>query len=80
MPFLSSGVLRLVVAGSVVAAAWLVALPWIARQPAEQSRWQTLQAAGVDPSAMYYSELDAMRPILERLNVSERRKTSSSLP
>lgn len=60
-----------VAALAAVAGVWMIALPWVARQPAESARWQALQQAGIDPSAMYYSELDAMRPILERLNRNE---------
>lgn len=58
---------------SIVALCWLIVLPWIARQPAEQASWETLQRAHIDPSAMYYTELEAMEPILERLNAQQRR-------
>ncbi len=61
---------KLLTAGTLVAAAWLVVLPWIARQPAEQAGWEALQRVGIDPSAMYYTELEAMEPILQRLNAN----------
>lgn len=47
---------------------WLIVLPWLARQPGMHARLDWLDARGIDPSAMYYTELDAMQPILARLN------------
>jgi hypothetical protein len=70
--------LKLLLASAVIAGAWLVALPWIARLPAQNESWRALEAAGIDPSAMYYSELEAMAPILNRLNLGERMEASSS--
>ncbi len=64
--------IRFVLTVTIVAGVWMIILPWIARQPAEYDRWNALQQAGIDPSAMYYPELEAMRPILERLNRAER--------
>jgi hypothetical protein len=64
---------RLILSITMICGTWLVALPWIARQPAELESWRQLQGSKIDPSAMYYSELKAMEPILDRLNVGERR-------
>jgi hypothetical protein len=64
--------LRLVLAAILIVGIWTIVLPWIAKQPAERDRWKTLQQAGIDPSAMYYSELEAMAPILHRLNDRQR--------
>lgn len=50
---------------------WLVALPWIARQPRMAAHLQWLEDQGIDGGAMYYTELEAMKPILEKL---ERRR------
>ena len=50
---------------------WLVVLPWIARQPRMAAHLQWLQDQGIDGGAMYYTELEAMKPILEKL---ERRR------
>ncbi|MFG0334771.1 MAG: hypothetical protein ACF8TS_15560 [Maioricimonas sp. JB049] len=66
-----SGVLRLLVAMAGVSLLWLVVLPWLARRPAMQARSDWLDERGIDPSAMYYTELEAMEPILQRL---ERRR------
>jgi len=63
-----SGISRLILSLAIVAGAWLIALPWIARQPAEHDSWTSLNQSGIDPSAMYYSELEVMKPILERIN------------
>lgn len=52
-------------------ALWLVALPWIARQPRMAAHLQWLEDQGIDGGAMYYTELEAMKPILEKL---ERRR------
>lgn len=50
---------------------WLVVLPWIARQPRMAAHLQWLEDQGIDAGAMYYTELEAMKPILEKL---ERRR------
>jgi hypothetical protein len=49
-----------------LAAIWLVLLPWIGSQPAMNARIEWLDQRGIDPSAMYYTELDAMKSILRR--------------
>ncbi len=63
--------IRLVLLMSSLAGIWLVALPWIARQPQMAAHLQWLEDQGIDGGAMYYTELEAMEPILERL---ERRR------
>lgn len=55
----------------VLAGIWLVLLPWVARQPRMANRLQWLEDKRIDGGAMYYTELEAMEPILERL---ERRR------
>jgi hypothetical protein len=50
-----------------IAAVWLLFLPWIATQPSTAERLRFLEERGIDPSAMYYTELDAMDRILDRL-------------
>lgn len=49
---------------------WLLVLPWIASRPSVEAHLRWLDEQGIDPSAMYYTELDAMKPILSRLNRS----------
>ena len=58
--------LKLALATVTTAIIWLVILPWMARRPAMQSHLQWLENKGVDPSAMYYTELEVMDQILER--------------
>lgn len=57
----------LATAALCVAAVWLILLPWLASQPAIFSRLVFLEQRGIDPSAMFYTELDAMDPILDRI-------------
>ncbi len=58
---------RLVLAGSLIGVIWLQVLPWIAVQPPMAAHLEQLDEQGIDPSAMFYTELDAMEPILWRL-------------
>ena len=63
---------RLVVSVGVIVILWLVVLPWLASRPAMSRHLQWLDDSGIDPSAMYYTELEAMEPILDRLNKQQR--------
>lgn len=51
-----------------MAAIWGIALPWIASRPTIARRLSDLEAQGIDPSAMYYTELPAMEHVLFRLD------------
>lgn len=46
---------------------WLLVLPQLAREPSRAAHIQALHAAGIDPSAMYYSELEMMPNTIQRL-------------
>ncbi len=46
---------------------WLVVLPWWAARPHMHEHLQWLDEKQVDPSAMYYTELEAMQPILTEM-------------
>lgn len=59
--------IRLALATSLIAVIWLQVLPWIAEQPEMAAHLEHLDEHGVDPSAMFYTELEAMEPILRRL-------------
>lgn len=76
--FLNSGQWKLLVAVSVLAVVWLGILPWYSRQPAMEAHLQWLDERGIDPSAMYYTELEAMQPILQRLERPETLTNKSS--
>ena len=63
-----TGLIRLAGICLLTAAIWLVALPRLAEFP-PVARWlQWLDDHKVDPSAMYYTEVEALKPTLERLN------------
>ena len=61
---------------SVIAAIWLVLLPWWARRPAIQARIHQLDQQGIDPSAMFYTELEAMSDILKKLPAAPGRSSA----
>jgi len=67
-----TGIVRLALCAVVIGLVWCIVLPRLASQPRmrEYSRW--LDERGIDPSAMYYTELEAMEPILHRLERSRR--------
>lgn len=50
-----------------LSAIWLVVLPMVAKERRTAAYLHWLDERGIDPSAMYYTELDAMKPILDRL-------------
>ncbi len=47
---------------------WCWILPWLSARPSISHRLQFLDQRGIDPSAMYYTELAVMEPILERID------------
>lgn len=61
-----SGIGRLAAVCIGAAVAWLGVLPAIAARPAVKARLDELDAKGIDPSAMYYSELPAMDDVQVR--------------
>ncbi len=62
-----NGVIALSVSIIAIGLVWGVALPWYAAQPAMKEHLQFLEEQGIDPSAMFYTELDAMDKILEKI-------------
>ena len=64
--------LKFLLALGAVAAIWLIALPMVGRSSIVAARIDWLDKKKVDPSAMYYTELEAMGPILERLAREQR--------
>lgn len=61
------GLWQLGLCSGLIAFVWLLVLPWVATQPRMAAHLEQLRDQGVDPSAMFYTELDAMEPILQRL-------------
>lgn len=59
---------RCLLACGALAGLWGGVLPWLASQPRIAEHMQWLDEQGIDAGAMYYTELDAMQPILQRLH------------
>jgi hypothetical protein len=57
---LDTGGVRLVIAGGLLTLIWLVMLPALTRQRDVAARIDRLESQGIDPTAIFYSELDAM--------------------
>ena len=47
---------------------WLWILPWLSELPSQKANIEWLREQRIAPSARYYTEVEAMEPILERLN------------
>ncbi len=47
---------------------WCGVLPWVAAQPKMKQHLTFLDERGIDPSAMFYTELDAMDAILHKVD------------
>jgi hypothetical protein len=62
-----TGIIRLLLSGVVIAIVWCVVLPQMAGLPQVREYMNWLDERGIDPTAMYYTELPAMDPILDRL-------------
>ncbi|EMI52721.1 hypothetical protein [Rhodopirellula sallentina] len=69
--FLRAASFSLVIA--VLSIVWLVLLPAYARQPKMRQHLQWLDEKGIDPSAMYYTELEIMDEILAKQRRAELR-------
>jgi len=57
-PCFRSGV-QLAIAAVAVTVLWLVVLPWIASRPRMAAHLQWLDNRGIDPSAMFYTDLES---------------------
>ena len=60
--------LALVLWSAGIAVVWLIVLPWVSSLPGQKKNIEWLREQRIDPSARYYTEVEAMEPILERLN------------
>lgn len=65
---------RLALVGLALVVVWGILLPAVSRQPAVSTWIRDLEEQGINPSAMYYTELESFQPVLERLNRELRRK------
>lgn len=68
-----SGMGGLLLSALLLFAAWVVMLPWLAARPTINAHLRWLDERRIDPGAMYYTELEAMAPILDQLNKRQRR-------
>ncbi|MCL4207938.1 MAG: hypothetical protein KJ000_36085 [Pirellulaceae bacterium] len=59
--------LRLACWTSVAAAVWLVILPWVTARPHMQRRIDFLEQRRIDPSAMFYTEVESMNEVRQRM-------------
>ena len=66
----TTGGIRLALATIAMVLTWVFFLPWLAKRPTVEGRLNWLEDRKIDPSAMYYTELEAMDGILERLERS----------
>lgn len=72
---------RLSVCLATLASFWLIVLPWLSVRPPMSDRLEWLEDQKIDPSAMYYTELEVLKPVLERLNAGHRlRPTDPDAP
>ena len=62
-----SGMVGLLFSAFVIVLVWCVVLPRVAAVPQVRDYTDWLDDRGIDPSATYYTELEAMKPILHRL-------------
>lgn len=51
---------------------WLVILPQVGERPAVRQRIEILEDRGVDPGAMYYTDLEVMTEVKQRLTRLQR--------
>ncbi len=70
--------LQLLLACLVVGVVWCLVLPQVASFSYTKSRLELLDKYRVDPSAMYYTELEAMQAILNRLETKNSNMPYSS--
>lgn len=68
---LLTGPVRLALSVGCLLLIWLAVLPLVSTVPSVHARQEWLDSQGIDPGAMYYTELESMRPILDRLERPE---------
>lgn len=59
--------LRLTGCLTAIAVIWLYLLPALSRQPGATARLRWLERQGIDPSAMFYTELPLMDELLKKI-------------
>lgn len=56
----------------VVSAIWLVGLPWLGSFSVIAEHIENQERQGIDPSAMFYSELEILPPVVHRIERLQR--------
>lgn len=64
---LARGLVKLAGWSGALGVVWLFCLPLLATDPRVEAQIQMQERQGIDAAAMYYTELEAMKPILRRL-------------
>lgn len=54
----TAGRAKLAAATLLIVAAWLVVLPWLAASTGQHEQADRLEARGIDPTALFYSDHD----------------------
>lgn len=74
------GLLRLALATAALAATWLVVLPWVGSLGPVREFVQGNEAAGINPSAVYYTEIDGIGVIRERMGTGDGSRSTEPGP
>lgn len=78
-----AGLLKLAIALAALAGVWLVVLPLVSEQSRVSQHIEQQQRLGIDPSAMFYSELEIVPAIahrVERMRLIDRANIDSEHP
>jgi hypothetical protein len=59
----AKGWLSLCLGALAILIVWMLVLPWIGSRRSVQSRIDSLNRQGVDPAALFYTDLEAMQRI-----------------
>lgn len=78
MSLLRNSYFRLAISVAGVGLIWGIALPRVALIGPIQQHLNFLEENKIDPSAMFYTELEAMEPILKRLECRDGIQTSAN--
>ncbi len=71
------GWLRLALGSAAILVLWLAALPWLANRTAIRRHIEFLERRGIDPSAMFYTEVEPMGELQARLARTRREHPAS---
>lgn len=63
---------RFAAAIAVVSVVWLLILPWIGSHESMRARVNELDQQGIDPAALFYTDLDAMQRLESNLAAIKR--------